>query len=280
MILCRVAASAILIAGSCLSTPSTTSFLGTGDATNRCEMMTIRILSNIRWVRNNVEFGTLFVFALGVVGFWALAELADEVIEGSTRNLDRDLLLLLRTVGDRDDPIGPAWVEEVVRDLTAIGGVAVLTLTTLAVVGFFLLQRKFASTLYLLSSVGGGLLISSAAKGFFDRPRPDLVPYDSFVHTASFPSGHSMMAAVAYLTLGVLVARTLPQVRLKVYVLTLAVIATLLVGISRVYLGVHWPTDVVAGWLAGVVWAAICMLGARYLARRGGVEPEACEKPP
>lgn len=231
-------------------------------------------------MRHNVEFGTLLVFALGVVGFWALAELADEVIEGSTRNLDRDLLLLLRTKGDLDDPIGPAWIEEVVRDLTAIGGVAVLTLTTLAVVGFFLLQRKFASTLYLLTSVGGGLLISMAAKGFFDRPRPDLVPYDSFVHTASFPSGHSMMAAVAYLTLGVLVARTLPPARLKVYVLTLAVVATLLVGISRVYIGVHWPTDVLAGWLGGVVWAFICMLGARFLARRGSVEPEAREKRP
>lgn len=227
------------------------------------------------WVRNNVEFGTLLVFALGIVGVWTLAELAGSVTEGSTRNLDRYLLLLLRTPGDHADPVGPAWVGEVVRDLTAIGGVAVLTLTTLAVVGFFLLQRKYATTLYLLVSVGGGLLISSAAKRFFDRPRPDLVPYDSFVHTASFPSGHSMMAAVTYLTLGVLVARNLSQTRLKIYVLILAVSAALLVGISRVYLGVHWPTDVLAGWLAGAIWATVCMLGARYLARRGGVEPDA-----
>lgn len=226
------------------------------------------------WVRRNVELSSLFVFALVVVGVWALAELADEVIEGSTRNLDRDILLLLRaeTV---DDPVGPDWVEEVMRDLTALGGIAVLTLTTVAVIGFFLLQRKYALMLYVIVAVGGGLLMSSAAKEAFDRPRPDLVPYGSLVHTASFPSGHSMMAAVAYLTLGVLVARTLSRTRLKVYVLMLAVFATLLVGISRVYLGVHWPTDVVAGWLAGVVWASVCMLGARYLARRGQVEPEA-----
>ncbi|WP_209426711.1 phosphatase PAP2 family protein [Pararhodobacter sp. SW119] len=243
--------------------------------------MTKENFSNARrWVRENVEFGTLLFFALGVLGFWALAELADEVIEGSTRNLDRDLLLLLRTTGDHSDPIGPAWIEEVVRDFTAIGGVAILTLTTLAVAGFFLLQNKFATALYLFAAVGGGLLISSTAKGFFDRPRPELVPYDSFVNTSSFPSGHSMMAAVVYLTLGVLVARTLLQTRLKVYVLTLAVIATLLVGISRVYLGVHWPTDVLAGWLAGFLWASICMLGARYLARRGGVEQEASGKSP
>lgn len=232
-----------------------------------------------RWVRRNVEFGTLLVIALAVAGVWAFAELADEVVEGSTRNLDRDLLLLLRTDGNLDDPIGPDWIEEVFRDLTAVGGVAVLTLTTFAVAGFFLLQRKFASTVYLLISVGGGLLISGVAKEVFDRPRPDLVPYGSFVHTASFPSGHSMMAAVAYLSLGVLVARTLPQRGLKVYVLALAALATILVGVSRVYLGVHWPTDVLAGWLAGVAWASLCMAGARYLARRGDVEPEATEEP-
>ena len=229
------------------------------------------------WVRRNIELSSLFVFALVVAGVWALAELADEVIEGSTRNLDRDILLLLRA-GRVDDPVGPDWVHEVMRDLTALGGIAVLTLTTVAVIGYFALQRKYGSMLYVIVTVGGGLLVSSAAKEAFDRPRPDLVPYGSLVHTASFPSGHSMMAAVAYLTLGVLVARTLSRTRLKVYVLMLAVIATLLVGISRVYLGVHWPTDVVAGWLAGVVWASVCMLGARYLARRGQVEPEAGEE--
>jgi undecaprenyl-diphosphatase len=228
-----------------------------------------------RWVRRNVEFGTLLVIALAVAGVWAFAELADEVVEGGTRNLDRDLLLLLRVEGDQGDPLGPDWVEEVFRDLTAVGGVAVLTLTTLAVAGFFLLQRKFASTLYLLVAVGGGLLISGVAKELFARPRPDLVSHGSFVHTASFPSGHSMMAAVAYLSLGVLVARTLPQRRLKVYVIALAALATILVGVSRVYLGVHWPTDVLAGWLAGVAWASACMAGARYLGRRGSVEPEA-----
>ncbi|MDX5400862.1 MAG: phosphatase PAP2 family protein [Rhodobacterales bacterium] len=230
------------------------------------------------WAGRNIELGSLLIFALVVTGGWALAELADEVVEGSTRDLDRDILLLLRS-GEGDEPIGPPWVEEVVRDLTAMGGIAVLTLTTLAVIGFFLLQRKYASMVYVIFAVGGGLLISSGAKNFFYRPRPELVPYGSLVHTASFPSGHSMMAAVAYLTLGVLVARTLPKTGLKVYVLTLAVIATLLVGMSRVYLGVHWPTDVVAGWLAGVVWASACMLGARYLARRGTVEPEAGETP-
>ena len=251
--------------------------VGTPKTSACCASMHVRFEASIRWVRRNVEFSTLFIIALAVAGFWAFAELADEVIGGSTRKLDEDLLLLLRTKGDLDDPIGPAWAEELMRDLTAMGGVAFLTLTMVAVAGFFLLQRNYASTVYLLASVGGGLVLSGAAKEFFDRPRPDLVSHGSLVHTASFPSGHSMMAAVAYLSLGVLVARALPQRRLKVYVLTLAVVATILVGLSRVYLGVHWPTDVLAGWLVGVAWASACMAGARYLARRGTVEPEASD---
>jgi undecaprenyl-diphosphatase len=131
--------------------------------------------------------------------------------------------------------------------------------------------------LFLLAAAGGGIAITGIAKEFFDRPRPDLVPHGSLVYTASFPSGHSMMAAVAYLTLGVLIARVLPQRRQKVYVLSVAVILTLLVGISRVYLGVHWPTDVAAGWLAGAGWALLCVLVARLLSRRGHVEPEVRE---
>lgn len=239
-----------------------------------------RLPRAVRWVRANVELGALVLLALAVGGIWAFAEVADEVIEGTTRNLDRDLLLAFRTPGDPAAPIGPTWVQEIMRDLTALGGTAILTLTTFAVAGFFLLRGRRGSALYLLVAVGGGLLLSTVAKQIFERPRPDLVPHGSFVHTASFPSGHSMLAAVTYLTLGVLVARTLPERRLKVYVLALAALIAGLVGVSRVYLGVHWPSDVVAGWLAGLAWASLCILGARWLARRGTVEAEAPSDPP
>ncbi|MFA8386321.1 MAG: phosphatase PAP2 family protein [Pelagibaca sp.] len=210
---------------------------------------------------------------------WALAELTDEVVEGSTRDLDRDILLALRTPGDLSNPIGGDWIEEIGRDLTALGGVAVLTLATVLVALYFLMRDRIGSMLFLISAVGGGIVLSSVAKEFFDRPRPDLVPYGSLVYTASFPSGHSMMAAVAYLSLGVLIARVQPRRRLKVFILLTAVMLTLLVGISRVYLGVHWPTDVLAGWLAGAAWAAICFAVAQYLARRGHIEPDDCDVP-
>jgi undecaprenyl-diphosphatase len=120
--------------------------------------------------------------------------------------------------------------------------------------------------------------LSSIAKEFFDRPRPDLVPHGSLVHTASFPSGHSMMAAVAYLTLGAMVARAQTRRALKVYTLAGAVLLTLLVGISRVYMGVHWPTDVAAGWLGGGAWAILCLLAALSLAKRGHIDREESDR--
>lgn len=228
-------------------------------------------------LRRNVEIGGLLLLCLIVAAVWGLAELTDEVLEGATRSLDRDILLALRTPGDLSDPVGSPYVEEMARDLTALGGTVVITGATLLAAGFFLMRGSLGSMFYLIVATGGGIATSSIGKEFFDRPRPDLVPHGSLVYTASFPSGHSMMAAMAYLTLGVLIARVLPQRRQKVYVLSIAVVLTLLVGISRVYLGVHWPTDVAAGWLAGAAWAVICVLVARILSRRGHVEPEVCE---
>jgi undecaprenyl-diphosphatase len=136
------------------------------------------------------------------------------------------------------------------------------------------MQGKRGSMWLVLIAVAGGQVVTTLAKHGFDRPRPDLVPHGMQVYTASFPSGHSMMAAVTYLTMAVLVARVQPTRALKAYVLALAVLVTVAVGISRVYLGVHWPTDVLAGWSAGAAWALGCWLVARWLARRGAVEPE------
>ncbi|MBR9904520.1 MAG: phosphatase PAP2 family protein, partial [Gammaproteobacteria bacterium] len=115
---------------------------------------------------------------------------------------------------------------------------------------------------------------STVMKLGFDRPRPDLVPHEAMVYTASFPSGHSMMSAVTYLTLAALLIRVQPALRLKAYLLILAILLTLLVGISRVYLGVHWPTDVLAGWTAGASWAALCWIVMRWMQRHGQLEPE------
>ena len=147
-----------------------------------------------------------------------------------------------------------------------------LVFVTLASAGYLWLSGRRRSMLLLLTAVGGGQMLTTLFKRGFDRPRPDLVPHEAIVYTASFPSGHAMMAAVTYLTLGAMLARVQPTRALRAYVLALAAIVTVAVGISRVYLGVHWPTDVLAGWTAGAAWALACWTVARWLAQRGAVE--------
>lgn len=206
---------------------------------------------------------------------WAFAQLADEALEGETRSFDRTILLALRDPADPADPLGPGWVEEFGRDVTGLGGIGVLAALTLAVAGFLRLQGRRGSMWLVLAAVAGGQAASTLFKLGFDRPRPDLVPHGAITYTSSFPSGHAMMAAVTYLTLAALLARVQPRRRLKAYILTLAVLVTLAVGVSRVYLGVHWPTDVLAGWTAGAGWALLCLGIAHWLQRRGVIDPAA-----
>ncbi|HEX7028233.1 MAG TPA: phosphatase PAP2 family protein [Gammaproteobacteria bacterium] len=229
------------------------------------------IFDLIKWIGRHYLHVLLWAAVL-FGGIWIFAEIADEVMEGETRGVDEFILLSLRNSQDTTDPLGPAWLEEMGRDFTALGGTGVLTLIALVVVGYLLLSRRFRASLLVTVSVTGGILLSTLLKIGFDRPRPDLVTHESFVYTASFPSGHSMMAAVTYLTLAALLARVHAQSELKAYFLIVAAFLTMLVGISRVYLGVHWPTDVLAGWAAGAAWAALCWLIARWLQRRGMVE--------
>jgi undecaprenyl-diphosphatase len=215
--------------------------------------------------------GALLLVALG----WIFVETADEVLEGETQDLDDRILMALRNHDNPADPVGPAWLEELGRDMTAMGGVLVLTTITAAVIGFLLIQRKRHAALFLAVATGGALVVSLVLKSSFDRPRPDLVPHLSNVMTSSFPSGHSMLSAAIYLTLGAMLARMSEQRRLKLYFLGLAMMITMLVGVSRVYMGVHYPTDVLAGWTIGLAWALLCWLAARRLQRAGRVEPDA-----
>jgi undecaprenyl-diphosphatase len=194
------------------------------------------------------------------------------VQEGATRATDERLMLMLRTAGDRGDPLGPAWVEELARDVTAMGSASIVALITVAAAGFLALQRKRPLALYLLVAVTGGTVLSSLLKWGFARPRPDLVAHGQVVYTSSFPSGHSMISAVAFLTLGALLASGQTNRAMHAYLIGLAAFLTLIVGVSRIYLGVHWPSDVLAGWTAGAAWALVCWVVARRLHVGGTVE--------
>lgn len=218
------------------------------------------------------ELRIVLPFAVLAAALWGFGWLAGEVLEGDTLAFDTRLLLLLRNPADASDPIGPLWFEEMARDFTALGSVGVLTLVTLAVVAYLALAGRRAAALAVAASIGGGWLVTEALKHGFERPRPDLVPHGAVVFTSSFPSSHAAMSAIVYLTLGALLARVQPGRRLKVYLMSAAVFLTVLVGASRVYLAVHWPSDVLAGWAVGGAWALACWLAMRWLQRRGQVE--------
>lgn len=187
---------------------------------------------------------------------FAFIKLASEVIEGETLAFDRAILLALRTAGDTADPIGPAWLEAVMRDLTALGSTVVLTTITLAMAGLLLITRHGRLSALLILAVSLGTALSNTLKYFLARPRPDFVAHAVDVHTMSFPSGHAMLSAVTYLTIGALLARD-QFFPVKVYILCVAILLSVLVGLSRVYLGVHYPTDVFAGWAIGGAWACV-----------------------
>jgi undecaprenyl-diphosphatase len=221
------------------------------------------------------------LITLSVVGLlgWGFIELADEVGEGSTHALDTRLLLSLRNPADLSDPIGPGWLQESARDITGLGGHVILGLITLATIAYLTMSRRRGAALLVAASVGGGMVVSALLKLGFERPRPDLVPHAAQVYTASFPSGHAMLSAVTFLTLGALLARVHKPRRVKLFFLSLAFALTILVGASRVYLGVHWPSDVLAGWCVGAAWAGLCWYAALILQRRGQVETEAPPPP-
>jgi undecaprenyl-diphosphatase len=225
----------------------------------------------LRWIAAR-EASVLVALLLAAGAIWLFVEVADDVLEGDTRAIDERLMLMLRTADDSSDPLGPAWVEELARDVTALGSAGVLALITAAAAGFLALQRKRPLALYVLLAVAGGTLLSSLLKWGFARPRPDLVAHGQAVYTSSFPSGHSMLSAVAFLTLGALLASGQTNRAMHAYLIGLAVFLTLIVGVSRVYLGVHWPSDVLAGWTAGAAWALVCWSVAKGLRVRGTVE--------
>ncbi len=228
---------------------------------------------SVRWLwwgqrAGRLEVGILLAIFVVVAALWAFGAMAAEVIEGDPAKFDERILLALRQPGNLAVPIGPSWGLQVARDLTAFGGPVGIGMVTAVVSGYLVLQRRFGLLLFVLGSVFSGTILGLFLKEMFHRPRPDVVPHLTDISTASFPSGHSMLSSVAYLTLAALLARAVPDWRTKIYFLAVAVVLIGLVGFSRVFLGVHYPTDVLAGWCVGSVWAILCCVVAHFIEKR------------
>lgn len=205
---------------------------------------------------------------------WGFLALASEVMEGDTKALDTRILVSLRQADDPSRPIGPAWVESALLDLTAIGGPTVLALVVFAVVGFLALQTRYRTALVVLITAASGEVANIAIKNAFMRPRPTVVPHLREVISTSFPSGHAMESAIIYLTLGAMLMRLAERRITKLYCIGMAIFVTFLVGVSRVYLGVHYPTDVLGGWIFGFLWASLCWLVSQRFEEQTGVADE------
>ena len=209
------------------------------------------------------------ILVIGITGaLWAFFNVASEVTEGDTADLDRRILLALRNPADLSDPVGSRSFEEAMRDITGLGGFTVVTLVTTVGVLAFLMHGRRRHALVLAGTVLLAEISSDLAKGFYARPRPDLVPHGSYVYSASFPSGHSALSAATFLTLAVLIASLEPNRGTKAMVFALAVALVIAIGVSRVYLGVHWPSDVLAGWCLGAAWALAAWIVLRRITRR------------
>ena len=212
----------------------------------------------------------LAALLLALGGVFAFISLTDEVLEEETVDFDQRLF---EAIAGRYQRSGPA-AQEMWRDLSALGGMTVITLLAAGVTLFLLLRRQWRSAGFLVISIVGGLIISTLIKILINRARPDFLEVHLLPPSASFPSGHATHSAVVYLAIAILLTKLVESVRLKAYILAMGLLVPLLVGISRIALAVHWPTDVVGGWLIGLAWGLLVYAAATYMQAHGGIEQQ------
>lgn len=220
------------------------------------------------------ELAWLLVGLGGCILLLVFLNLAGKVTEGDTLTFDRKIVLAFRSADDPARPIGPAWLASAFMDITALGGPTVIALVVFAIVGFMVLQTRYRTALFILLTAISGELVGYAMKSVFMRERPSFVPHLREAFSSSFPSGHAMQSAIVYLTLGAILMRIAEGRLTKIYCFATALLLTFLVGLSRVYLGVHYPTDVLAGWIVGLFWASVCWLAEQHYDVRAGIRAE------
>jgi undecaprenyl-diphosphatase len=234
--------------------------------------------SRLDWLRARDLRLMATLVAIGVLALIFL-RIGNEVSAGATDRIDRAILLAFRN--SPSDPIGSPVIEAAVMHISALGSGAVTTLVVIIATLFFALAGRWRYAIFMVACAAGTAICMSLLKGLYERPRPTVVTQLDPPGGLSFPSGHSMISAALYVTLGVLIARALPTRRLRVFAVATGAFLTMIIGLSRLYLGVHYPTDVLAGWTAGGAWALLCGVVINVLGRRGvadlpasGAEPD------
>lgn len=223
-------------------------------------------LAGTGWRLVQAELAAVAALLTAGLGILVFIEVADEVADRE-QGFDQAVLAHLRVAGDPAAPAGPDWLLRAAQELTSFGDTYVLIAIALIAFGFLLMQKKPGSAAIVAAALTSGTLLSETLKQAFARDRPAALYRLAEVHSESFPSGHAMLSALTYLTLGVLLTKALPRRGLKIYVLAVALVLAFVVGLTRIYLGVHWATDVIAGWSLGAAWALAWWLAAYAIGR-------------
>jgi len=237
-----------------------------------------RVINWLRWLQVTTlriganEILMLTALLIVVLGTWGFVELTGNVLQGSTQGFDQWAVDSFHELVNRYVPLPEREVDQIMMDISALGGPTVLALVVLAVLGYLVLEKRRNALFLVLSATAGGLLLAWGLKEIIARPRPDALGRLQLTYLSSFPSGHSLLSVIIYPTLGTLLARVVTRKRLKLYFLLVGLTVSGMVGLSRVYLRVHFPTDVLAGWAVGLAWAALCWTVTKWLQRRGAVE--------
>ncbi len=212
----------------------------------------------IRWLADRLTVVSVVWLAAGlafsIFVVWAFTELADEVVEGESRAFDRAVLLWIHTTF-------PDWLEGTMRIVTALGDYWVVLPLLAAVIALCYRKGWRLSATLLLVSTAGSVVLTTVLKALFRRARPELFDAGYQASFYSFPSGHATVAVGLYGMLTLILAYSL-RGRARWAVAVSGIIVVLLIGFSRLYLGVHYPTDIVAGYLAALLWL-VCV-GAVY----------------
>jgi undecaprenyl-diphosphatase len=212
--------------------------------------------------RSGIQPIVAFLFVSSALVF---VHIAEEFLEGETAQSDRAILLVFRTPGDFSVPIGPPWLLQSAIDISALGGFTVIFLVTAVASGFVILAGRWRALVILLASIGGASLLNELLKAHFDRARPNIATHLAQSWSSSFPSGHAMISTAAYLTIAAIVSETQPSRPVRIYLIVLATLLAVLIGVSRIYLGLHWPSDVVAGWAGGAAFALCFWIATREI---------------